>query len=127
VAEFSYSFIEEGILLAAPPDGLDYFVNHSCDPNVWMEGSVTVVAGRDIHPGEEIRGDYAVWECEAGYVLEPCNCGSPQCRQRITGNDWMIPELQERYKGHFLTFIAQRIARHSSISEPCMYCLGVHK
>jgi hypothetical protein len=114
VAEFSYSFIEEGILLAAPPDGLDYFINHSCDPNVWMEGRVTVVARRDIQAGEEIRGDYAVWECEQGYVLEPCNCASPQCRKRITGNDWILPELQERYRGHFLTFIAQRIARLGS-------------
>jgi uncharacterized protein len=114
VEEFSYSFIEEGILLAAPPDGLDYFVNHSCDPNVWMEGRVTVVARRDIKPDEEIRGDYAVWECEPHYLLEPCNCGSALCRQRITGNDWMLPELQERYQGHFLTFIAQRIARQTS-------------
>ena len=113
VAEFSYSFIEEGILLAAPPDGLDYFINHSCDPNVWMEGRVTVTARRDIQRDEEIRGDYAVWECEAGYLLEPCNCGTPLCRQRITGNDWMLPEVQARYKGHFLTFIEQRIARHA--------------
>jgi SET domain-containing protein len=114
VAEFSYSFIEEGILLAGPVDGLDYFINHACDPNIWMEGRVHVVARRDIQPGEELRGDYAVWECETGYLLEPCNCGSAQCRGRITGNDWMLPELQARYAGHFLTFIAQRIARQTS-------------
>ena len=109
VAEFSYSFIDEDILMAAPPDGLDYFVNHSCDPNVWMRDDVTVVARRDIATDEEIRGDYAVWEAEPSYVLEPCLCGSPLCRHTVSGNDWMRPELQERYKGHFLPYITRRI------------------
>lgn len=60
---------------------------------------------------EEIRGDYAIWECEKEYSLEPCSCGSQACRGKVTGNDWMIPELQERYKGHFLPFIFRRIAQ----------------
>ncbi len=110
VEPFSYSFIEEDIMMAAPPDGLDYFINHSCDPNVWMSNNVTVVARRDILPGEEIRGDYAVWEAEADYVLTPCNCGSTLCRGRITGNDWMLPELQKLYENHFLPYISRRIA-----------------
>jgi uncharacterized protein len=109
VEEFSYSFVDEDLLLAAPDDGLDYFINHSCDPNIWIVDEVTVVARRDIQAGEEIRGDYAVWEAEPGYVLELCQCGSDLCRQRITGNDWMLPALQERYKGHFLPYISRRI------------------
>lgn len=109
VAEFSYSFIEENSLIAAPPDGLDYYVNHACDPNVWMRDDVTVVARRDIAVDEEIRGDYAIWEAESNYVLEPCSCGTALCRQRITGNDWMRADLQERYRGHFLPYITRRI------------------
>jgi hypothetical protein len=58
----SYSFVEEDLLIAAPGDAMDYFVNHSCDPCVWMADEVTVVARRAIGPGEEIAGDYAVWE-----------------------------------------------------------------
>ena len=34
----SFSFIDDDVLLAGPEDGLDYFVNHSCDPSVWMAG-----------------------------------------------------------------------------------------
>ncbi len=105
----SYSYVEEDLVMAAPEDGRDYYINHSCDPNLWMADNVTVTARRDIAPGEEISGDYAVWEGEPEYTLGPCNCGSPLCRITITGNDWMLPELQERYKGHFLPFITKRI------------------
>lgn len=45
---------------------MDYFVNHSCDPVVWMRDDVTVVARRAIASGEEITGDYAVWVEFAG-------------------------------------------------------------
>jgi SET domain-containing protein len=106
----SYSFIDDGLLLAGPADGLDYYVNHACDPNIWMADQVTVVARRDIQPGEELRGDYAVWESEPEYILTPCACGSSLCRGTVTGNDWQRPELQERYQGHFLPFLNRRIA-----------------
>ena len=36
-----------------------YFMNHSCDPNVWMADTVTLVARRGIVPGEELAVDYA--------------------------------------------------------------------
>lgn len=107
----SYSFIDEDLVMAAPPDGRDYYINHSCDPNLWMADNVTVVARRDIHPGEELTGDYAIWESDPEYRLEPCSCGSPICRGIVTGNDWMLPELQVRYEGHFLPFITRRIER----------------
>ena len=109
----SYSFIEEDILMAAPGDGMDYFVNHSCDPSVWMTEETTVVARRDIQPGEEITGDYAVWESDPAYVVDPCSCGSALCRGRFTGDDWRLPALQTRYQGHFLPYISRRIVASS--------------
>lgn len=48
VPRCSLSFVDEDVLLAAPADGLDYFVNHSCDPSAWMADEVTVVARRAI-------------------------------------------------------------------------------
>jgi hypothetical protein len=109
VPTFSYSFIAEDVLIAAPEDGLDYFVNHSCDPSVWMAGDVTVVALRDIATGDEITGDYAVWEATPDYRMA-CLCGAAGCRGEVTGNDWQRPELQARYRGHFLPYISARIA-----------------
>jgi len=113
--EWSYSIIDEGVYLFAPADDQDYFINHSCDPNIWMADEVTIVARRDIQPGEELRGDYALWESEPEYRLEPCGCGSSLCRTTITGNDWMRPELQVRYKGHFLPFLNRRISAQANI------------
>eukprot|EP01102_Stenamoeba_stenopodia_P007172 TRINITY_DN2005_c0_g1_i2.p1 TRINITY_DN2005_c0_g1~~TRINITY_DN2005_c0_g1_i2.p1 ORF type:complete len:155 (-),score=32.71 TRINITY_DN2005_c0_g1_i2:255-719(-) len=38
------------------------YVNHSCDPNGGFNGETTLVAMRDIEPGEEITFDYAMAE-----------------------------------------------------------------
>lgn len=111
----SYSFVDEDILIAAPGNGMDYYINHSCDPCVWMSDEVTVVARRDIASGEEVTGDYAVWESDPQYTVEPCTCGSPQCRGRFNGDDWRIEELQRRYVGHFLPYISRRIEAQSGL------------
>jgi hypothetical protein len=42
---------------------------------------------------------------------DPCACGSPLCRRRVTGNDWRRTDLQQRHAGHFSPFINARIAR----------------
>jgi len=93
-------------LFIATPKSLHYFVNHSCDPNMLNE-----VAWRDIQAGEEITTDYAYCEASATYRLEPCKCGSSLCRGRVTGNDWKLPELQERYRGYFTAHIEGLIRR----------------
>ncbi len=46
-------------------------------------------------------------------VGEPCRCGSPICRGIITGNDWQLQEVQERYQGHFSPFLNEGM-RHFS-------------
>ena len=88
---------------------MDYFVNHSRDPTVWMSGDATVIARREIAAGEEITGDYAVWESNPESTIDLCGCGSTECRGRFSGDDWRIEAIQERYAGHFLPYIARRI------------------
>jgi len=88
--------------------------NHSCAPNLWLEDEVTVVARRDIEPGEELTIDYALFSVSAEWRLSPCNCGAETCRRDITGEDWRLPELQRRYRGHFSPFINERIERQRS-------------
>jgi hypothetical protein len=111
--------IGEGVYLGSPAgtydrerDDVGDFMNHSCDPNTWMEDEVTLVARRHVEAGEELTADYAMWKDEEhSSVRWDCNCGSPLCRRRITGRDWRLPELQERYKGHFSPFISERIRK----------------
>ena len=89
---------------------LAYFINHSCEPNVWMRDAFTLEAMRDILPGEELNADYVLWETDEDKVSKwECQCGSENCRHLITGKDWQILNLQEKYRGHFLPLIEKRI------------------
>ncbi len=95
-------------------DDRTYFMNHSCDPNVWMTDAVTLVARRGIPTGEELTVDYALFEADEGFTAKwTCACGSNLCRKRVTGRDWRRPDLQERYAGHFLPLIARRIGPYA--------------
>lgn len=91
---------------------LDENLNHSCDANAWLEDEVTLTAKRDIAAGEEITLDQGTWNFEdSAYTdnREPCSCGAANCRGVLTENDWKIPDVQERYKGHFHPMLQKMI------------------
>lgn len=88
-------------------DGAMLYTNHSCDPNIAIQGQIVLVAMRDIAPDEELTHDWATTD-DLDYELH-CNCGSSNCRGVITGRDWMKQELQEKYKGWFCWFIQRKI------------------
>ena len=83
------------------------YSNHSCDPNVAIQGQIAFVAMRDIAAGEELTHDWATTD-DAEYQMQ-CRCGSSRCRKIITGKDWMKPELQSRYAGWFCWYIQRKI------------------
>ena len=83
----------------------EYPLNHSCDPKLWMSDAITLTPRRSIRRDEELTADYALWLFEQDWSLDPCLCGSPLCRGRVTDRDWMLPELQRRYAGHFTPFL----------------------
>jgi uncharacterized protein len=85
------------------------YTNHSCDPNLAIQGQIVLVAMRDIAAGEELTIDWATTD-DGDYELA-CRCGSPRCRGTVTGKDWMKPELQARYRGWFCWFLQRKIAR----------------
>ncbi len=87
-----------------------YFVNHSCEPNLWMKDAFTLQERRDIETGEELTADCAMWETNEDYVSKwICNCGSINCRHKITGKDYLLPELRKKYDDHFIPFINKKI------------------
>jgi hypothetical protein len=90
-------------------DDMSVFINHSCDPNVGFRGQVVYVAMRDIQCGEELCHDYAM-ERSDGYALD-CHCGSRLCRGQVSGQDWKLPELQQRYGDYFSIYISKKIKR----------------
>src|SRR2546427_2543634 len=89
-------------------EGAMIFTNHSCDPNIGVQGQIVFVAIRDIEAGEELTHDWATTD-DDDYELE-CKCGAPNCRKRITGKDWQKREFQQKYEGYISTYLSRRIS-----------------
>ena len=100
--------VEEGLFLVPDKIGEGDYVNHSCDPNAGLSGQIALVALRDIEPGEEVCFDYAMSDT-VSYDEFDCQCGAPNCRGRVTGSDWRIPVLQQRYAGFFTPYVQRLI------------------
>ena len=97
------------------------YMNHSCAPTCWFvqggeddEYEGLMVATRDLAPGDELSYDYCTSEdCDLTPAWD-CHCGAAQCRGLIDPQDWRRPELQERYRGHFLPHISLEITSYQA-------------
>lgn len=100
--------IDDDLFLAsaAPFDDAD-FINHSCDPNCGIVGSVLLVTMREISLGEELCFDYAMTDTD-DYDEFECSCATTRCRRTVTGVDWKDPELRDRYRGWCSAYIERR-------------------
>lgn len=92
------------------PRGL--FVNHSCNPNAGLRGTVTLVALRPISVGEEIRFDYSTTMDDQLWTMD-CSCGEASCRSLIGDFRDLPEELRLRYidMGIVPRFIAKQWSR----------------
>lgn len=100
--------VEEDLYLVPETIGQGDYFNHSCNANAGLVGQITLYALRDIKAGEQVCFDYAMSDCSP-YDEFDCQCGAHNCRGHITGNDWQIKELQDRYAGYFAPHIQRRI------------------
>jgi len=97
---------DEHLVLPTDPRPVIAYGNHSCDPNLWWVDAVTLETRREIAAGEEVTSDYGT-STGVPYELE-CKCGSPLCRGVVTGDDWKLPELRERYGNHWIPTLLKR-------------------
>ncbi|MBC7878739.1 MAG: SET domain-containing protein-lysine N-methyltransferase [Anaerolineales bacterium] len=97
------------LLTTEEKESTDCF-NHSCNPNLGLTGQIGLIAMRDIQTDEELTFDYAMTDGEPYDEFE-CHCGSLNCRRKITGNDWKLPELWGKYKGYFSPYLTRRIEK----------------
>lgn len=110
------------------PEPGDY-TNHSCNPNAGLKSPITLVAMRDIAAGEEVCFDYAMCD-STPYDEFECGCGAPDCRGRVTGNDWQRPELQARYDGYFSPYLQRRIDAlrgETAVPRPAVQTLSLFR
>lgn len=77
------------------PAGSDFeaYVNHSCDPNVYIDGQIVFRALRDINKDEFLSVDYGTFMLTKKNPIDPCNCGSKKCRGKVTGEDYKFLNL----------------------------------
>jgi uncharacterized protein len=97
-------------------DGGMLYTNHSCDPNLAIQGQIVLVAMRDIAPGEELTIDWATTD-DGDHEMQ-CRCGSALCRGTVTGKDWMKKELQAKYAGWFCWFLQRKIDATPGTADP---------
>jgi len=90
-------------------EGSMIFSNHSCDPNIGVQGQIVFVAMRDVEAGEELTHDWATTDDDT-YEME-CHCNASNCRKVITGQDWRKPELQAKYRGFISAYLQEKISR----------------
>lgn len=112
--------VDDNSYLLSEQEGPADWINHCCEPNAGMRGQIVLVAMRDIQAGEEICFDYAMTD-GSDYDEFHCGCGSGYCRGRVTGDDWKLPELWERYAGYFSPYLSRRIEtmrRQLPVAEP---------
>jgi uncharacterized protein len=98
-----------GPLHAEEREGSMIFSNHSCDPNIGVQGQIVFVAMRDIQAGEELTHDWATTDDDAYEMV--CNCGATSCRKVITGQDWRRKDLQEKYRDYMSWYLQEKIKR----------------
>lgn len=102
----SYFPISDGYFLGAmnkeEENEIKLFQNHSCNSNCGLRGEITFVAMKDINKDEESFIDNEDYRFN-------CTCGSENCRKVITGFDWKIKELQDKYYDYFAQYLKEKI------------------
>jgi SET domain-containing protein len=108
--DYAY-FIHNNFLIAPlnPQDPSDdWRMNHCCHPNCGVKGQIIFVAMQDIEINDELTFDYAMTETDPRYDID-LKCDKSNCRNKFTGNDWRLPELQKKYKSYFSLYIQEKI------------------
>jgi SET domain-containing protein len=96
-----------GPILHEEREGGMIFSNHSCDPNIGVQGQIVFVAMRDIASGEELTHDWATTDDDT-YEMN-CRCGAQSCRKVITGQDWRNKQLQAKYRGFMSWYLQKKL------------------
>jgi SET domain-containing protein len=83
-------------------------VNHACDPNLgFRDGTLEMVALRDIAAGDELSFHYSTAMDEPGWGF-PCRCGSGGCAGEVRGWSEISAAQRERLRPWALGWLKER-------------------
>lgn len=75
------------------------YLNHSCDPNVAIKGSKTLIAICNIKKNEEIAIDYSIIEADPRWYMK-CSCKGEKCRKVIKSIQKLPKKVYNGYLPH---------------------------
>jgi len=107
ISPYSSVGLDPGRHLLIQADDPVRFGNHSCEPNLWLDGPLREVTRRTVVAGEELTIDYATQTTRRGWKML-CTCGSADCRVLISAEDRHREDLQRRYRDHWNPQLLQR-------------------
>ena len=100
VEKSSYFQISKNRFLG-PSGDLDDYVNHSCNPNCWIDILGNRIFLKSLYvltPNTEVTIDYSLlFTKEYQYCDFSCVCGTLPCRKRIGGWDSLTSPQQKHY------------------------------
>ena len=108
--DYAYHITDDFLICPLNPSDPsdDWRMNHCCHPNCGVKGQIIFVAMQDIEINDELTFDYAMTETDPRYDID-LKCDKSNCRNKFTGNDWRLPELQKKYKSYFSLYIQEKI------------------
>jgi len=107
---YAYPFTDNVFALWSPKPEEWLQINHSCDPNAWLEG-LNVVARKPIKKGQQITMDYATF-CADNMAEFQCGCGESSCRKLVKPTDYLLPPIEAHYRGHVSDFVETKQREH---------------
>ncbi len=90
------------------------FLNHSCNPNAGIRGSVTLKAMKKISKGEEIVFDYSTTEEDRFWTLS-CRCGESNCRKKVQSIQTLPRAVFKRYLPFIPTYFQKVYLRYNKM------------
>lgn len=111
--------IDEGVFqISSSPGTLENYINHSCDPNCYIDFSELVFrARRKIRQGEELSFNYNTteWDMERGtdkgFV---CCCSAENCVYKVRGFRYLSPEIKAVLRPILSPFLTKKLLRENA-------------
>ncbi len=96
-----------GLVSPSEREGGMIWSNHSCEPNIGVQGQIVFVAMRDIRAGEELTHDWATTDDDSYQMT--CRCGSPGCRGIDHRPGLAAPGPAGEVRGYIAWYIQRKI------------------